>query len=370
MIERSFVFVAPFVLLVACGGSAAMTGDDDSPDAHQTDPACDSTFTTSATVANMPVRFQATATTGVTYAWLFGGGMPESSTAAQESVTFAVGSHDVALTVSGAGCTTSTTTKPLAIVCASGSHVFDFTGAEQDFVLPACVTSVMIDTYGAQGGDASATLLGGLGGRATGTLAITPGTTLAIFVGGAGITAPTVGSLAGFAGGWNGGGSVHEFTGWSSQAEGIAGTGGGASDVRVGGVELANRVIVAGGGGGSTGVNLLCFNSPGGAAGGLEGSAGMNGNMAQCVGGGGGTQLAGGSSSHTGAGYSAPGALGVGGDAYRDGVGSGGGGGGYWGGGGGQYSGGGGGSSHVGTLANASTVSGVRSGAGHVVISW
>jgi PKD repeat protein len=370
MLER-FIASVPITVLVACGSPAQSAND--GRDANTLEPACDASFTVSAMPATTtPVLFVANAKAGVTYAWSFGGGMPASAASLQANVTFDAGNHDVSLTVSGASCSTTTTTKQLAIACPSGSQTFDFTGGEQDFEVPACVSAVTIDAYGAQGGEAYATLLGGKGGRATGTLAVTPGAKLAVFVGGAGITAPTVGSAAGFAGGWNGGGSVHEQLNWVSQVEGLSGTGGGASDVRVGGIALANRVIVAGGGGGSAFGSFVCGKGAGGDAGGLAGLAAAN-SGSSCVGGGGGTQTMGGTTFPVGQGSNlpnTPGALGIGGEAYRDGEGTGGGGGGYYGGGAGYFAGGGGGSSFVGTLANASTVAGVRTGAGRVIISW
>lgn len=115
--------------------------------------------------------------------------------------------------------------------CPAGSTttVFSYTGTEQQFVVPAGVTSVYIDAYGAQGspGLAPAGGAGGLGGRAGGTLAVTPGQTLYVYVGGG-----------------NGGGAGGNAN---------SGAGGGASDIRVGGSSLANRILVAGGGGGGGG---------------------------------------------------------------------------------------------------------------------
>ena len=58
-------------------------------------------------------------------------------------------------------------------------------------------------------------------------------------------------------GGWNGGGSV--------VSSGAMGAGGGATDIRIGGVELVDRVLVAGGGGGGS------FMGKGGDGGGAEG---------------------------------------------------------------------------------------------------
>ncbi len=118
------------------------------------------------------------------------------------------------------------------------TQTFNFTGGMQTFTVPAGVTSVFVQTWGAQGGsgaiggNAVSGGAGALGGYAEGNLAVVPGQVLNIFVGGQGAT-PT----GGFNGGANGG-SVN------------AGGGGGASDVRAGGVAAANRVITAGGGGG------------------------------------------------------------------------------------------------------------------------
>ena len=78
---------------------------------------------------------------------------------------------------------------------------------------------------------------GGLGGQTLGTLAVTPGAVLQIYVGG---QATDVGNITPAPGGFNGGGAGGQY----------GAGGGGASDVRVGGNAWANRVAVAGGGGG------------------------------------------------------------------------------------------------------------------------
>ena len=118
------------------------------------------------------------------------------------------------------------------------SNTFGFTGTPQTYVVPAGVSRLQIEVRGAQGGDGATggnSSLGGTGGRgsrATGILNVTPGQVLNLFVGGRGGT-PT--------GGYNGGGIGGSVN---------AGGGGGASDVRLGGMALANRILVAGGGGG------------------------------------------------------------------------------------------------------------------------
>ncbi|MCU0435071.1 MAG: T9SS type A sorting domain-containing protein [Bacteroidia bacterium] len=113
-----------------------------------------------------------------------------------------------------------------------------FTGALQTYTVPCGVTNIIIDAYGAQGGNgavggnSSAGGAGGRGGYASGTLSVTPGQVLFITVGGQG-TAPS----GGFNGGGNGGNQN-------------SGGGGGATDVRVNSSNVADRVLVAGGGGG------------------------------------------------------------------------------------------------------------------------
>ncbi|MCK5710570.1 MAG: hypothetical protein KAI07_08520 [Deltaproteobacteria bacterium] len=119
---------------------------------------------------------------------------------------------------------------------------FNFMGNAQSFVVPAGVISIHIEAWGAEGATVVTTTtgVGGLGGMAEGDLAVTPGQTLDIFVGGQGCV-----QLAGIGcGGFNGGGNAG--------GTGVGrGGGGGASDVRVGGINLTDRVIVAAGGGGA-----------------------------------------------------------------------------------------------------------------------
>lgn len=144
---------------------------------------------------------------------------------------------------------------------------FAFMGAKQLWRVPPGITSATFDLCGAEGGGGgslfpqSPTTLGGLGAHVVATLPLTPGTLLSIMVGGSG-GAPYVET-----GGFNGGGSgdyQSAGTFWS-----LAGGGGGASDVRVGGDGLSDRVLVAGGGGGGGGFL--------GGAGGASGGQGSNG---------------------------------------------------------------------------------------------
>ena len=83
---------------------------------------------------------------------------------------------------------------------------FNFMGNAQSFVVPAGVISIHIEAWGAEGATVVTTTtgVGGLGGMAEGDLAVTPGQTLDIFVGGQGCV-----QLAGIGcGGFNGGGNA------------------------------------------------------------------------------------------------------------------------------------------------------------------
>ena len=241
------------------------------------------------------------------------------------------------------------------------TQTFGFTGDVQTFVVPAGVTSVNIEAWGAQGGFDGGTA-GGMGGYATGDLSVTPGETLYLYVGGQGTNGPGSGQNCGLAGGWNGGGNTGSVC--CSNAGGGAGAGGGASDVRQSGQSLNDRVIVAGAGGGAGSGNT------GAHGGGLTGNNGGTYNSVTATGG---TQVAGGQhgghfNSHA-CSEGTDGSFGQGGEG--DGNDGGGGGGGWYGGGGGPNNGGGaGGSSYIDGVVNGSTSTGVRSGDGQIILSW
>ena len=250
----------------------------------------------------------------------------------------------------------------------SGTQTFNYTGGNQTWTVPGGVFSVAFDVRGAQGGT-NTWSNGGKGGKVTGTLAVTPGQVLNIYVGqqpGSG------GCCTGIwgPGGWNGGGQGYA---WSAgdQARG----GGGASDIRIGGTGLNNRVVVAGGGGGGGGQGCNGNNERGGDGGG-SGNAQNGfycGGNSTCYVGNGGTQTAGGQGAQCGPGQN--GQAGVGGNAWGGCCGwpSGGGGGGWFGGGGAYYYGGGGGGSSYADpnlTSNLSHTQGDQTGNGQVVISF
>ncbi|QES46774.1 hypothetical protein DEJ50_01805 [Streptomyces venezuelae] len=272
-----------------------------------------------------------------------------------------------------------------------------YTGTGSDiFTAPAGVGSVAIALYGAEGGSAAGYVTpnppnegapGGLGGETRATLAVSPGQTLRITVGAAGIPGSSRRGEYARPGGHGhgaGGGGAH----------GGGGSGGGASDVRTGAFGPADRVLVAGGGGGAgNGGPLLrgghgggLAGEPGGQGGGPEGSG---------VAGGGGTQDRPGSGSPNSrlggpgiagsdidpnTGLPNPGSGGPGGNGSRGGNGGGGGGGGWFGGGGGSGggnpdnlpgAGGGGGSGYAApTATGVSLRPGVNPGNGRAVVTF
>ena len=247
----------------------------------------------------------------------------------------------------------------LSGVASAETRTFAFTGAEQTYTAPAGVSHLYVTATGARGGG---TGTGGRGALVSGTIAVSPGQTLYVEVGGIGGSGGFGGSPQG---GFNGGGSGGSRNGLSAAG------GGGASDVRTtsrsSAGSLGSRLIVAGGGGGQL------FPGVGGGNAGQPGTGccGPGPSLLPAAGGGAGTSTAGGAGGCTAGGTGCgsgcadvtvscghDGSLGVGGDggsvgdaaATREGSG---GGGGLWGGGGGaavvdsSVGGGGGGSSLV-----------------------
>lgn len=246
---------------------------------------------------------------------------------------------------------------------------FDYTGDTQTWDVPAEVTQATFDVYGASGGVAGA-VSGGSGGRATATITLSPGAEITIVVGGEGESAANPGGdvcgKASTAGGFSGGGNSGIST---STPPCPGGGGGGASDIRIGGTDLAHRVLVAGGGGGAANWNVYGGQSTGGAGGGLIGGPGLSA-LESGFGGQGGNQDCSAGSGQAGVGS-------AGADAnvnsfYK--LSGGGGGGGWCGGQGGRVSsyksaGGGGGGSGYGP-AGVVFETGVQTGDGKVIITY
>lgn len=304
------------------------------------------------------------------------------------NVTVSTDSEIGDCTITNGSGTAEANVTNVVLTCSNNVFQFDFTASMQTFTVPAGVTSLRIDAFGAQGSNANgaAAGTGGLGGLATGTLAVTPGDVLNIFVGGRGNA-----NLGGYNGGYNGGNPTWVL--------GTGGGGGGASDVRLNGTDLSDRVIVAGGGGGGGGEGCEATTvggGVGGAGGGGAGGDGLDAPTSNGVAGGGrgGSLVSGGA-----AGAGCSGFLGTAGALQGAGgagqtcccftrsvvPGGGGGGGGYVagsGGGGGSAGttgcsgndkgaggGGGGGSSYTAMLTDASEMQGVNDGDGLVTIT-
>ena len=265
---------------------------------------------------------------------------------------------------------------------AQSTYTFTCPTTTTTWTVPAGVTSITVDVQGAAGGQNSVESVpsagftvvdrAGYGARVQATLAVTPGQVLNIYVGGIGPTGITGSNVPG---GFNGGGGGKYAPGAFVTPNIGAGGGGGASDIRIGGVTLANRVIVAGAGGGAGGDYVGVTNwDRGGDGGGTTAEAGWADNAVFGAGAGGpgtpGAGGAGGASLGGGLGAGAAGTLGTGGAGGNNSAG-GGGGGGYYGGGGSCYGGGGGGSSFTDpVLATGVThTRGYNTGCGVVIIN-
>lgn len=211
--------------------------------------------------------------------------------------------------------------------------VFDSTGADQTFIVPAGVFHIYVKVWGAGGGAGRAGSWtygsnGGGGGHTRGLVPVTPGESLTVKVGAGGKLAVNATSYGGGAGG-------------DTAATIYGGQGGGGSFL----FRSSTPLLIAGGGGGG-GSSRAWFGNCGGAGGGTLGQKGESPYDAKAAyGGTGGSQTAGGTATGGNSGT-----LYVGGTSQTYAAG---GGGGYYGGGGGGYSesntmgGGGGGSGYV-----------------------
>ena len=230
---------------------------------------------------------------------------------------------------------------------------FEYTGIGQEFIVP-CDGTYKLEVWGASGGDADTTYVGGKGGYSIGNKSLTANDKIYINVGGVGGVCS--GADATCNGGYNGGGSGKSYREVQSNAAG----GGGATHIGTFNDLLANHgstdglfIVAAGGGGGHYTNSVNC--GKGGAGGGTTGAdpTGLcrdnlanDPRTAQ-----GGTENAAGCAKDGG--YC--GAFGSGANLT---VGGSGGGGGLYGGSGASIGPGGGGSSYIGGVSNGSTIAG------------
>ena len=164
------------------------------------------------------------------------------------------------------------------------------------YKVPLAVTKLHIDCVGAAGGrgafkytPTSSIIISKAsnGGRVECDLSVTPGDTIYVYVGGAGSSNYTESEYDAMPrdsapeiipGGFNGGGNGGKYK-YANNWMVWAGSGGGMSDIRVGGSAIENQVVVAGGGGASVLKGLPPTTDDtyfGGAGGGLIGGTGEN----------------------------------------------------------------------------------------------
>jgi len=141
------------------------------------------------------------------------------------------------------------------------SVIYNYTGSDQTFVVPAGITSIDVEMWGGGGGGGNAGgwsygFEGGNGGYTKGTLAVTPGQSLTVMVGAGGTNGSIVNTNPSY-----GGGGRSCNTGSDCR---YGGQGGGRSAIRYSSAD----VITAGGGGGG-GASRATNGSEGGAGGGI-----------------------------------------------------------------------------------------------------
>ncbi len=177
-----------------------------------------------------------------------------STSASCTAPAAAVGAYDVQAIVANKKASVPNGLNYYSGTCSAGpgSMQFKFTGSNQSFTIPAGCTSISIQAWGAGGGgrqfytpDTGVLIAqtGGAGGFTSGSISVTPGSTLTLVVGGGGSGGYYQGSSGG---GYSGVFSGNTITGASALI--IAGGGGGAGDPTG-----CNKGGTAGEGGGTTG---------------------------------------------------------------------------------------------------------------------
>ncbi len=257
---------------------------------------------------------------------------------------FATSALVVGLVGAGALATAPIATASTACTPDSGYGAcerFSFTGADQSFTVPAGVTSVHVEVWGAGGGGSEFVPASGFeaaggaaGGYGKAQLAVTEGEVLTIVAGGAGQYDVNAGTAVFGGGGLSAGGAGSRGA-----------SGGGFSGVFLG-AGWTSPQLIAGAGGGGNAVTLDGIQAGAGGGAGLAGNNGSGTGGSVNSSGSGGTLVAGGAAATGNFGPCAttppqPGAQWQGGDGAIGGENGAGGGGGYFGGGGGLCNGGG-----------------------------
>lgn len=166
-----------------CGNSPATTLN-----VTAANPSAAFTFSPGGGVIGQPVNYAATQS-GLNYSWVFPSGSPATSATQNQAVTWSSGgTYSVQLAVSDNFSCVDTVTQPITVInCPPGSQTFNAngsgpTGSIQTFVVPPCVTSIVVEAWGAQGGNSSPNI-GGYGAYISGTIPVVGGETLNILVG-------------------------------------------------------------------------------------------------------------------------------------------------------------------------------------------
>lgn len=150
-----------------------------------------------------------------------------------------------------------------AVTSVGDKWQYEYTGGVQTFIVPETGT-YKIEAWGAQGGDGKWHDEGGSIGKGfkgsyqAGEIKLQKGTVLNIYCGGKGNGFESSTGAGGWNGGGNGGGEVenayepfiYDHKEEHPKSRGFSAGGGGASDIRINGTALTNRILVAGGGGG------------------------------------------------------------------------------------------------------------------------
>ncbi len=195
-----------------------------------------------------------------------------------------------------------------------GTSTLSYTGNVQTFTVPACIESLTIEAFGAQGGKNNpCSQTGGKGARMKGSFTVTPGETFSVVVGGKGLNRGSdpannsgtggggsfvwrpAGKVLMLAAGGGGGGAICESGGGPAYAQGKPGvtSTSGTSDTTNSQPGGSNGADGSGGCGGKGWLNAM--NDPSGyGSGGEQGGYGGGGTVGLSHGGGGGGGYSGG----------------------------------------------------------------------------
>ncbi|MDI1354950.1 MAG: glycine-rich protein [bacterium] len=143
----------------------------------------------------------------------------------------------IPLLIAGMLCGSAETALSQAVV-----QTYSYTGATVNFTVPACVSTVTMEAWGAQGGSiAGSTYPGGLGAYMSGVFTVTPGQVFRLLVGGQG---GDISSGPSAATGGGGGSFIAQISGTTTPIPFlVAGGGGGRRDISTGVAANSGAVV-------------------------------------------------------------------------------------------------------------------------------